>query len=121
MPRRGTGWPSINQPVSLSRGTDSPMVTPSGFQTRTISPPSWSFTVARASRVPNPSPCVTVGPPRSLHVRMNCCSSSEHSTATRPLDVERAPYLAALVANSCNSKARLRHDAARERNVRSHN
>ena len=44
MPRRGTGWPSINQPVSLSRGTDSPMVTPSGFQTRTISPPSWSTT-----------------------------------------------------------------------------
>ena len=39
------------QPVSLSRGTDSRMVRPSGFQSQTISPPSWPFTVARARRL----------------------------------------------------------------------
>ena len=59
-------------PVKRSRGTDSRMTSPSGRQSREISPPSWPVTVARVRVVPNPSPSggeVIAGPPRSVQVR----------------------------------------------------
>jgi hypothetical protein len=59
-------------PVKRSRGRDSRMTTPSGRQSREISPPSWPVTVARVRTPPNPSSsggAVIAGPPRSVHVR----------------------------------------------------
>lgn len=83
---------------------------PSRFQSRVISPPSWPRTVALARRLPKPklsgSRSIT-GPFLSLHTIVNRSSLSLQEISRNPLGEERAPYFAALVANSCNSRAKL--------------
>ena len=56
---------------SRSRAIRRRIVTPTGFQSQDISPPSWPLTVARPRSVPKPSPpsCRTGGPPRSFQMR----------------------------------------------------
>src|SRR5450631_1214308 len=101
---------SLHSTAMRSLATESRIVRPSAFQSYEMSPPSWPFTVARASRAPKPSSpsprWSTRGPPRSVHVKANLPSPSEQATSIWPVGVESAPYLAALVANSWRSKAK---------------
>src|SRR5262245_46974964 len=49
---------------------------------------------------------LTGGPPASVQRSTSCPSSTfDHSTRTCPVVTDRAPYLAALVANSCRATA----------------
>jgi hypothetical protein len=97
-------------PVKRSRGRDSRMTSPSGRQSREISPPSWPVTVARVRVAPNPSPSgaeVIAGPPRSVHVRARVCPCSALTISICPFGAESAPYFAEFVPNSCSRSARL--------------
>jgi hypothetical protein len=64
----------------------------------------------RDKTAPNPSPpcgAATRGPPRSVHSTTIASPSSRNTTFNVPVAEERAPYLVALVGNSCRSRARL--------------
>jgi hypothetical protein len=78
---------------------------PSACQSKRALPFSWPI-ISSIIRVPNPR-CVgffTAGPPVSLQWRASCPSAScNHFRLIRPLGTDSAPYLAALVANSCKA------------------
>jgi hypothetical protein len=76
---------------------------PSARQSRCIAPFDCSTT--RAIMVlPKPSRtgCFTIGPPLSVQRSMRCSSAAcDQVIATLPVGTDSAPYLVALVANSC--------------------
>ena len=97
-------------PVNRSRSRDSRMTSPSGLQSREISPPSWPVTVARVRVAPKPSRSggpAMAGPPRSVHVRTRVRPCSAPTISTCPFGVESAPNLAEFVPNSCRRSAKL--------------
>src|SRR3546814_7491144 len=73
----------------------------------------WSSDVCSSDlRLPKPSPPAsplpcTGGPPDSDQTSTTCSSVSSQWISTRPVSDDRAPYLAALVTNSCSSRAML--------------
>jgi hypothetical protein len=104
------GGTSIVHFVSCSIGTERWIVTPSGSQSWDRRPPNWPLTIRRASKLPNPSHsgCPSMaGPPCSRQVSASSSLSANQSTRTLPDEDAKAPYLAAFVANSCRSSARL--------------
>src|SRR3546814_11662817 len=68
----------------------------------------WSSDVCSSDlRLPKPSPPAsplpcTGGPPDSDQTSPTCSSVSSQWISTRPVSADRAPYLAALVTNSCS-------------------
>jgi hypothetical protein len=75
---------------------------PSARQSKCVFPDRWAI-ICSIIRPPNPV-CVgsrTFGPLDSVQRRCNCPSASCHFTSTWPSGTAKAPYLAALVANSC--------------------
>ena len=81
---------------------------PSGRQSWVRRPPSCPSTDSIANEDPKPVRTGTwrmLGPPVSCHVRTKRSPALRVSTDTRPSGSLRAPYFAALVASSWNSKA----------------
>ena len=69
-------------------------------------PPSSRARLRCNRRAPKPA-CVrgaTGGPPFSVQRSVSSSSRTVHVASTRPAPVERAPYLAALVASSCSAR-----------------
>jgi hypothetical protein len=98
------------QPVRRSRGTESRITSPSGFQSREISPPNWPAAVARTRKSPNPALPMGEGiggPPSSVQEMTTAPARSAQWIWIRPAVAESAPYFTELVANSFSSSARL--------------
>src|SRR5436305_7984016 len=90
-----------------SRGTDSTHCRPSGRQSNTVWPASCPSMLAVMIRVPKPGDdgAWVAGPPLSVHFSTNWPGLSSQARSTRPDIEDSAPYLAALVTNSCSASA----------------
>src|SRR6201986_28825 len=88
-------------------GTTISQTSPSERQSKSTLPPS-VLIVPSMRRLPKPlrSGAFTPGPPNSAQQRASCPSSlRDHVNLTWPFALDSAPYLKALVANSCKTTA----------------
>jgi hypothetical protein len=97
------------QTARRSNGILSVSLRPFFRQSCSIRPPSSPVTLRSVRMLPNPRACgftLISGPPVSSQSRRKSSPLAPHVTRIEPSGRERAPYLTAFVAVSCNTKAR---------------
>ena len=82
-------------------------MSPSARQSNLACPPSCDSMLAITLLVPKPRDAgfSTRGPPVSTHTMSRTPASISQLTESRPVNADRAPYLAELVMSSCKASA----------------